>query len=218
MNDDRTGALALFAAVLGILVTMSLHPEGHHLLEPGEERAAMLRNVLAHSLGLASLPFSFLGALALTRRLDAPERLALVALVLHGFALVAGMIAAAVSGLVTPQLVPEMLAAEPASRELGLALFHFSAHLNQAFAWLLVIGASAAIGLWSWAILQGRALARGTGLYGVVLAPLTVFALLTGHVRLDVHGFGLIVLAQSIWYVAAGVGLLRAGRAVGARS
>lgn len=211
MKDDRKGGLALIAAVLGMLVTMSIHPSGHDLFEPGKERAAALLVVLAHALGLASLPLSFLGALALTRRLDGPDRLAVSALVLHACALVCGMIAAVMSGLVAPLLARALLAAEPGASELGQALFHYTGHVNQAFAQVLVVGSSAAIVLWSGAILRGGALARGLGLVGLVLGPLIVLALVSGHVRLDLHGFGLIVLAQSAWYVAGGVLLLRGG-------
>jgi hypothetical protein len=41
------------------------------------------------------------------------------------------------------------------------------------------------------------------------LGPLTVIALLSGHLRLNVHGFGLVVLGQAIWFVTVGVLLCR---------
>jgi hypothetical protein len=64
--------------------------------------------------------------------------------------------------------------------------------------------------LWSAAILRSGALARALGLYGCALGPLTVLAFVSGHVRLDVHGFGLIVLGQAAWFTSAGELLCRA--------
>ena len=37
------------------------------------------------------------------------------------------------------------------------------------------------------------------------LDRLTVIAVLSGHIRLNVHGFGMIVVSQAIWFISAGV-------------
>ena len=41
------------------------------------------------------------------------------------------------------------------------------------------------------------------------MASVAVLAVGSGHLRLDVHGFGLIVLAQALWFIVVGVLLLR---------
>ena len=51
-----------------------------------------------------SLVSAVLGGIALTRRLSGPDRLALAALVVFGFAMIAGMCAATISGFVSPKL------------------------------------------------------------------------------------------------------------------
>lgn len=213
MTDDRKGGLALLAGTLGMLVTMSIHPSGHELFEPGGFETARRLAVGTHALALASMPLSFLGTLALARRLAGPDRLAVAGLVLYGFALVAGMVAAAISGLVAPELARGMLDAAAGERALWNALLEGNHEVNQAFAKILVFGSSAAIVLWSAAILRSHALARWVGLYGLVASAVVVLALGSGHVRLDVHGFGLIVLAQAVWFLAVGVQLVRAGAA-----
>lgn len=43
-----------------------------------------------------------------------------------------------------------------------------------------------------------------------MLAAAIVLGVLAGHLRLDVHGFGLIVLAQGVWLIGTGVLLWRA--------
>ena len=53
------------------------------------------------------------------------------------------------------------------------------------------------------------ALARGIGVYGLFLSPVIILALLSGHLHLDVHGFGMVVLGQSIWFIVCGALLLQ---------
>jgi hypothetical protein len=69
-----------------------------------------------------------------------------------------------------------------------------------------------AIGLWSVEILRTRRLRRGTGILGCVVAALTLVVLLSGRLRLDVHGFGAVVLAQAVWLVTVGMELRGARR------
>jgi hypothetical protein len=209
MNDDRKGGAALIAGTLLMIVTMSLHPTGHDLFRPGQLEHFASLGVIAHAIAITSLPLSFLGALALTGRLTAPGRISVMALVVFGFALVAGMAAAAVSGFVAPALAREMAGVPAESAAAWTALFQYNGAVNQAFAKLLVAGSSLAIFLWSLAIVRGGALGRGIGFYGVMAAAVILFALLSGHLPLSVHGFGLVVLAQAVWFVVVGVQMMR---------
>jgi hypothetical protein len=83
-------------------------------------------------------------------------------------------------------------------------LFDYNGRVNQAFARILAVASSGAIALWSAAILRNRALARGVAAYGVILGSITILAVMSGVVILDVHGFGLIVFTQSIWFIIVG--------------
>lgn len=206
MTEERKGGLALIAGSAGMIVTMSLHPTGHDLFTPGQLERMTHVTVAAHALALVSLPVMFLGAMALTRRLASPGRLATSGLVLFGFALVAVMHAAVVSGLIAPGLIRQFLEAGRAASDDGWKIaLHYNSAVNQAFAQVHVVASSVAVVLWSAAIVRGRSLARGVGVYGCVLGPMTVLALLSGHLRLNVHGMGLVVLGQAIWYVIVGV-------------
>jgi hypothetical protein len=69
---------------------------------------------------------------------------------------------------------------------------------------------SGAVMLWSVAILRSHTLARSVGIYGVVIAPIIVVAVGSGHIALDVHGFGAVILLQAIWFISAGTSLWRA--------
>jgi hypothetical protein len=209
MTDDRRGGIALIAGAAGAIVTMSIHPSGHDLFAPDQFATMARLAVVAHALALATVPVSFLGAMALSRRVSTPERLALAALVTYAFASVAVMSAAVVSGLVGPTLVRRILAAEPEAKPGWEIAFRYNGLLNQAFARVYVVASAAAIVLWSASILRSGALARGVGICGCLVGPAILIALLSGHLTLGVHGFGLVVLAQASWFIAVGTLLCR---------
>jgi hypothetical protein len=204
MNDDRLGAIALIAGAAGGLVTMILHPTGRELFAPGQLVPAAFLAASVHALAIASMPVSFLGALALSRRVESPLRLAVAALVVYAFALATAMMAAIVSGFVGPGLAREIIDAEPSAGQAWHIVLDYNHRLNQGFARTYAVASSAAIVLWSASILRSRSLAPGVAIYGLLVGPAIVLAVLSGHLRLNVHGFGLIVLAQAVWFVVAG--------------
>jgi hypothetical protein len=165
MTDNRMSGLALITGMAGSVITMAFHPTGHDLSTPDHSAFMMQLNIAVHSLALVCVPIMFMGALGLTRRLAATNRLALAGLVLFGFAEVAVMIAATVSGLVTPGLFHHM-AADPDMADTWRAVLTLSGHLNQAFAQVYVVASSAAIVLWSAAILHTSNFSRPLGVYG----------------------------------------------------
>jgi hypothetical protein len=189
---------------------MSLHPSGGDLLGPGRLSSMTLLAVVAHGLAIASLPVAFLGALALSRYLDSPLRLAAAAVVAYGFALCAVMVAAGLNGFVAPHLLQRVVTEAPPVSEEWRLLAIYTGLLNRAFAMIFVMLSSGAVMLWSVAILRSHTLARSVGIYGVVIAPIIVVAVGSGHIALDVHGFGAVILLQAIWFISAGTSLWRA--------
>jgi hypothetical protein len=209
MTDDRVSGLALIAGSMAGIVTMSLHPTGRDLFLPGQFATMTKMAVATHAVALISLPVMFLGTLGLSRRLSFDNRLVLAAIVTYGFATVAEMNAAVMSGLVNTSIARQIAGTVPESSGGWRLLFNYTGYLNQSFALVLVVASSAAIVLWSAAIVRGRVLARGVGIYGCILGPVTVIAVFSGHLRLDVHGFGLIVLGQALWFIIVGALLFR---------
>ena len=209
MRDHRLGGIALIAGALFGIVTMSLHPTGHDLAARESFDAIANLAIGVHALAIASAPLSFLGALALTQRLQGADRIAVSALVAYGFGLVAVIIAAAVSGFVAPSLIRELMSSAPPASDAWRVALDYNHHVNQAFAKIFVVASSIAIALWSTSIVRGRTLATGIGIYGAVLAPATVVALASGHLELGVHGMGAVVFAQALWFTLVGVSLYR---------
>jgi hypothetical protein len=191
------------------MITMSLHPvAGAHPITPAQfEKIAMLM-VGVHVLAIAGVPFSFVGALALTRRLDSPGRMALVGLVIYSLGLVAVMIAPAMSGLVGTEVIRHMIA-RGAGSEQWRTLMEYNFLINQAFAKIFVVASCSAVALWSLTIVKSRTLPIAIGIYGLLLGPVIVIAVISGGLSLDVHGFGLVIFGQAIWFIVVGVLLLR---------
>jgi hypothetical protein len=96
-----------------------------------------------------------------------------------------------------------------AEHDVAAALFHYTGAINQAFAKVFVIASSAAILLWSATILAHGQLSRAAGVLGAIVGVLALLAVVIGHLRLDVHGFGAVVLCQGIWMITVGVLLIR---------
>jgi hypothetical protein len=205
MTDERKSALALIVGSLAGIFIMALHPTGHDLFAPGKFEAMARMLVAVHALALATLPVLFLGAWGFTRRIAQPDRLAVTALVIYAFGLIALCVAAVADGLLAPAIAREMLGAAPGSSDLWHILFNYNFRVNQAFAQVYVAASSVALFLWSASCLKHGLLSRALAIYGLVLAPLTVLAVFSGHLRLNAHGFGILVLGQTIWFVSVGV-------------
>ena len=215
MTDDRKSGTALIAGSLCGILTMAIHPTGAASLTPGQAAHLALVSGIAHSIAMLSFLLMFLGACGLTRRLAAfartpnPDRLAFAAIVTFGFACVALLIAATVSGFIVPGILRHMArdgaAGAPQYHLIVDAVFQF----NQAFARIFSVAASAAIALWSVSALRNGGLGRGIALYGVIVAVLLTAGIVVGHLRLDVHGMAVVVLGQAIWFIVTGAQLCR---------
>jgi len=194
-----------------MLITMAFHPWGHQFTEENFFAMSLL-NSSVHTLGIASMVISFLGALALSHRLDTPNRLALVALVSFAVALCAGLCAATISGFAAPHVLHRMWEADAADKKYWDAIEHLSWWLNQAFARVLVLATAASVLLWSIVMARTRRLSSGLATYGIIFGVAAILTVGTGHVQLGVHGFGAVVILQSVWFIGVGMRLARAAQ------
>jgi hypothetical protein len=208
MRDNRLGGLALIIGMVANIITMALHPTGHDLLNSAsgfQLQAAIARGV--HFLALISFPVLFLGALALSRYLDTPNRLSITALVFYGLALIAGMMAVVFSGFLGPGLAKHLVDPADPNKTAFEILFAYNFAINQVFARILASASSLSIVLWSLTIWKTRALSREIGLYGILSGTMIIALAAPGFLRLDVHGFGLVVLLQAVWFITVGIQL-----------
>jgi hypothetical protein len=73
---------------------------------------------------------------------------------------------------------------------------------NQALAQVGTVALSIAILCWSLVLTARGRGARFVGALGILVGLVPVVGLLSGRLPLDVHGMGVVVLAQALWYVA----------------
>ena len=205
MKDNRLGGIALILGAVSGIITLTFHPTGggaHHVT-PAQFETLIAVVIAVHALAIAGLPISFLGALVLSRRLDSPNRLATMGLVVYGFGLVAIMAAATMSGLVTPGILRKMIAHNPSSDQWH-ALAEYGHLINQAFEDRRDCLSCLAIVLWSALIVKSRGLGRAAGIYGLLVGAATVIAIISRALTLELHGFQLITFTQAIWFITVG--------------
>jgi hypothetical protein len=168
--------------------------------------------VAVHALGLLSVPVVVFGFVGVTRRMGWERPEALFAFIVYAFSAVAIMFAAIADGLVNAALIPQVAGAgEPALQTLKAALA-YNFQFNQACAKVYVVGSSLAIALWSVGLFKVGAFDRVVGMFGWLVALAVLAGLLSGHVRMSAHGFGLIVFLQAVWILALGASMIRMGR------
>jgi hypothetical protein len=208
MTDNRMSGLALLAASAGLILTLSLHPAGR--ITPAQIDQMVRKLVAVHSLGLATLPLTFLGALGLSRVLASPNRLGIVGLVFYGFAAVAMLCGVVADGLVTPSLLRQMVAAAPgtSTSDAWRMIFKYNDYLDMAFVRVSMVASAAAIAVWSVAIVRSTTLPRGIGIYGLILGVITMLAVFSGRLNpeMEIH---IGVVGQCSWFLIVGMLLWR---------
>ena len=211
MKHSSIYGAALIAGSVGMVVTMMFHPTGHDLLAQPDDiaRRNEMITVATHSLALVSIPILLLGFQGLSRRLGGDSPLVAAALIAYAFGAVAAMCAAIINGMVAPVLTRQMLTADESARQLLHTILTSNGLLNQAFTKVFVVASSFAMISWSACILKGGRLAKSIGVIGCVVGFAGLVGLLSGHLRLNVHGFGLLIFGQSVWTILVGVLLAR---------
>jgi hypothetical protein len=201
--SPRAPSLALLAGSVAGLVTMAVHPTGHQIIANAQSGSANALNTFAHSLALLAQPLLLAGTLGLTLRMRAQRDVAVAGYIFYALGVVAVMIAGVASGFLAPATLSGYRDASDTARQGMLAALAYTGRINQAFAKVSVGLESIAILLWSAAMWRGRELSRGLAMLGMVLSVVFLLGIATGHLRLDVHGFGAVVVGQSVWLIWA---------------
>lgn len=211
MRHSKIYGIALIIGTLGGTITMLFHPTGHNLLNQPDEIAR--RNELiataVHILAIISLPIVFYGFLGFCRRLELKNPLVSFGLVVYGFGEVAVVSAAVLSGLVGPVLTRRILESNEATQEILRAILMNNFQLNQGFTKIYVVAVAVAFIMWSILLLKKGRLMQATAIIGFVVGAFGLIGVFSEHLKLNVHGFGLFIFAQSIWTILIAVFMIR---------
>jgi hypothetical protein len=220
-TDERSPHRAFGAVLaLGALVMiafMALHPAIHSHDPAGffaeMEREAAL-NRFVHGSLVAAMGVVLLGLLGLCDRLGWGAPLARAGLIAYALGTIAHTAAAAINGFVVTALTERYASAGPADAafEALRPLLVMCREMNGAAARFGVFAMSAGILCWSLALLRRQGPERAVGLLGLVCGVALPLAVGFGGLAMDVHGFAVRVLAQSVWLLAAASLLLRRRR------
>ncbi len=202
-REFTSGTLMITGSLLSVLV-LSLHPTGRDLLDGPSFPAQAHLNSGVHALALVAIPALFLGMLGLARRLGSSD-LTAAALVAYGFGGVAVLSAAVASGFVATDVFERVLENQGDPQSVYHILAWYTFRINQAFAQVSLVASCVSILCWSIAIVLGRKMTTAAGVVGALVGAAVLALFLAGHLRLDVHGFGIAIFAQSAWFVWVGV-------------
>ncbi len=212
MTTDAKAGLTLILGSIASLAIIGLHPTGPDILATSMHGGANALNMGVHALAIAAEVLMVIGTLGLTLRLAGQRDLAVSAFVVYALGMVALIIAAVASGLIATSVLAGAAEAEGAARDAMLNWFHYTGHVNQAFAKVGFSLSAAAIVLWSVAMIRDG-FSRGLGAYGIIVGAAMLAGFVLSRGRLVMHGFGgLLMLGQAIWTIAAGWILLRTTR------
>ncbi len=204
MTDGRKSGMALVAGSLGFILTMAMHPTAAHTMTAEQVRRLFGMSGAVHSIAMASTVLLFLGACGLARSIASADRLSFAAVVTFGFACVAVLVAAAVSGFIIPSIMNDMTRDVPANVQQWRIVTAGIFQVNQAFASIYSVAASLAIILWSISALRNGGFGRSVAVHGCTISSLVILGIGVGHLRMDVHGMAAVVLGQGIWFILVG--------------
>jgi hypothetical protein len=198
---NRSAALALWLGTGAGLLVMALHPSGHAVVHNASIGGSNSLVSLVHALAVIGEGLVLGGALAIVARMRARMDLAVAGYVFFALAGITVIIAAVASGFLSPASVRGISEVDAAERAGMLNDLHYAGMINQAFAKISVILSALALLTWSAAILITRAFPKGLAAYGIVLASIMLLGVGSGYLRLNIHGYGLVVLGTGLWQV-----------------
>ena len=200
MTTDRTAALAILAGFALGLVTMALHPTGREVVAAARAGHGAGLNAVVHAMAIVGQGLALAGLLAFTRRFAGGHDVAVGAFVLYALASVAVLVAASASGFVAPGVLRGLAGADEATSAAAMQALRYTGVLNQAFATVYVLLAGCALLLWAAATLLDRTGGAAFAAAGACIGGALIAGIASGHLRLHIHGFGAVMLAQGAWF------------------
>lgn len=212
MKQSKIYGTIIILATLGMIITMIFHPTGKDILNQPEDIAQKYShiNIAVHALAIASLGILYWAFWQGSNLFGSPKLLINLGLISFGIGTVCGINAAVINGFVAPNLLQKINEAEPVKRELLQMILANNFELNQAFTKVYVISTAFAIIVWSICLWKNKNnFSKITAVVGFIISIFCFISILAGHIKLDVHGFGLIVFLQAIWTILTAIYVIK---------
>ena len=206
---NRAAALALLVGSAAGILVMATHPTGRDVVHNASTGGSNALVSLVHAVAIIGEALVLSGALAIVARLDARRDLATAGYVFFALGGVAVIIAAVTSGFLAPATVRGIADVDAVERAGMLNDLHYTGMINQAFVRMSVILTGVALLIWSAAIIATKAFTPGLAVFGIVLAAALLIGVGSGYLRLNIHGYGLVVLGTGLWQVLIAMALWR---------
>lgn len=200
---QKSAGISLLLGSFLLIVTMVLHPVGGSI-----EQILQIKPILigSHSLAILSMPILAFGFWGLAKRLDAPGRLSYISFCFICFSLFAGMIAAAINGLILPFFLSEEFVTN-ANPELIKAILIYGKNINAAMDYILIVGIGIAILIWSFDILRTGKFSKWISFLGIGLSLVGILASFSSFNFINLYGFRIVIIGISSWIIWVGIAL-----------
>ncbi len=208
------GWILIVGAILTIGFAM-IHPHitAHQVADVLKQMAAgAVFNGWVHGILMALYLVLVSGFMSFSRSIGFDKPLVSLAMIAYGVGAFAMLGAATINGFAFGMFAERYATIRPDQFNSVAASLNVLGSLSGIWAIVGAVASSLAILLWSADLMRLRSAWRLIGLAGIVIGMATSAMIIAGSMILDVHGFRLLVLFQSIWTVAVGVQMVRAGR------
>lgn len=197
------GVSLLIGAILATF-TMALHPVGGSLSDIAKQKVMFM---FTHALAFISIPLIGFGFWGLTINLKSKNRSSFLAFTVSCFGLVAVMMAGSLNGFTLP-----MFASEYANSSVDAAFLQavrdYGWFLGSTMDYIFIASLSVSIVIWSVSILSTGQLNKWLGYYGIVIAVVTLLAILLKSNFTTEFGFGIYIFSLVSWLVIAALLLI----------
>ncbi len=213
-SASRSSVVSGYALIVlaGLTVAlMAMHPtSGTH--DTGEFAARAARgvpgNAAVHGVLIVLMLLMASCFLAMVDVLGARRLIVRVGLVALIVGTTGGVAAGLLNGFIVPSVAARFAGADPGAIDALRPVLLLAGETNAACARVSVLGLSLAAVAWSIGLLAAPGRRRIAGVAGLVCGVLPVSLLATGHLPMNVAGFGLFVVAHAVWAAIAGVVLI----------
>ena len=209
--SGRAAGVAIALASGLSVAFMAYHPRLHakgmaEFVEKAAEVA--VENAIVHGSLVAALGVLVAGFGCLTARLGGSlaSRAGLVA---YSGGAIALATAALVSGFIVPELVSRYHGSPRDELETVRHVLGLCRAVNQVCSKAGVMGTAAAMLLWSVLLVRRSGFSFAVGVAGCVCGAALVAGLLSGHLKMDIHGMVAFAVAQAAWNAGVSTQLIR---------